>query len=141
MTILRTQEAAQADRIRKAGFQPLRRKRGIRENARHRGGQRGGDFFALRVIQRGETAHLNGQAGRVAFAAVMQGFQLVLQRAVSIAGILARRRQRVRVNERVERSIRRIMREKAAAVGAKKRVARACVAEGEQKVVRLLRVQ
>ena len=100
-----------------------------------------GAFFALRGIQRGKAAHLNRQAGHVAFAAVMQGFELVLQRTVRVAGIRARRRQRMGVNERMERGIRRIMREKAAAVRAQKRIARACVAEGEQKIIRFLRVQ
>ena len=77
----------------------------------------------------------------MAFAAVMQGFELVFQRTVRVAGILARRRQRMGVNERMECGIRRIMREKAAAVRAQERVARACIAEGEQKIVRFLRVQ
>ena len=71
----------------------------------------------------------------------MQGFELVFQRTVRVAGIPARRRQRMGVDERMKRGIRRVMREKAAAVRAQKRVVRACVAEGEQKIVRFLRVQ
>ena len=91
--------------------------------------------------RRGETAHLNRQPRRVTFAAVMQGLQLVFQRAVRVAGIPALCRQGMRIDKRVKGRIRGIMREKAAAVGAKQRVACTGFAQSEQKVVRLLRVQ
>lgn len=139
--VLRTEQAAKAHRVRKTGFQTARRKRGVREDARKRNGKRGGNLFALCVVQRGETAHLNRQPRRVTFAAVMQGLQLVFQRAVRVAGIPALCRQGMRIDKRVKGRIRGIMREKAAAVGAKQRVACTGFAQSEQKVVRLLRVQ
>lgn len=141
LAVLRTEQAAKAYRVRKTGFQTARRKRGVREDARKRNGKRGGNLFALCVVQRGETAHLNRQPRRVTFAAVMQGLQLVFQRAVRVAGIPALCRQGMRIDKRVKGRIRGIMREKAAAVGAKQRVACTGFAQSEQKVVRLLRVQ
>lgn len=76
----------------------------------------------------------------MAFAAVMQGFELVFQRTVRVAGNTCRRRQRMGVDERMERGIRRVSVKKPRSTRAE-RVVRACVAEGEQKIDRFLRVQ
>ena len=54
--VLGAEEAAQADRVRKAFFQPGGREDGIRKHARERGGKRGGDLRARGANLRGLCA-------------------------------------------------------------------------------------
>ena len=76
----------------------------------------------------------------MSLAAIVQGFQLMLQRAVRVAGVCPGGCQRMGIDEGMERRVCRIVRKEAAAVGAKELVLGAGVAEREEKVVRLLRV-
>ena len=140
LAILRAQGAAEVHRVVEAGAHAAHGQPDVREDPEDGGGQRGGDFILLRGRQRRIARKLHGQARFVPRAAVVHRLQRVLEQAVLGAGILARLRQRVGVDERVERRVRRVMRQEAAAVGAGERTGRAGLAQRQQEFVGALGV-
>ena len=137
----RAQQRAQAHRVVEATPDACGADGQLREDAVDRLGKRRGDLRAFLAAQRGNARHLHRQTGRVALTAVEHRLKLMLQRAVQRAGIGAVVGQRMRVDERMERGVRRVVGDEAAGVGAGERAAGAGIAQGEHEIVGLLRVQ